>query len=164
CLGKVVGGGLPVGAYGGSKALMQQIAPAGPVYQAGTLSGNPLAMQAGIETLNLLNPEVYAHFDAISSQLKNGFLALSKTYNIPLVVQAVGGMFGLFFTTKNVENYEDAKAAQSETYAQFFNGMLNEGVYLPPSAFEAWFLSSVHTEKHIEQTLQAAEKVFATLK
>ena len=163
CLGKVIGGGLPVGAYGGKREIMENIAPAGNVYQAGTLSGNPLAMTAGIETLKKLTPASYDHFKKLGDQLEAGFREAATKYNIPHTVNRAGSMIGFFFTNEKVFNYDQAKTSDLELFAEYFRLMAEEGIFLPPSQFEGMFLSSSHTEEHIEQTVQAFRKVFSQL-
>lgn len=163
CLGKVVGGGLPVGAFGGKKEIMEQVAPAGPIYQAGTLSGNPLAMTAGYETLSRLTPESYDYFKKLADQLEAGILEAAKKYNIPCIVNRVGSMFGLFLTNEEVVDFETAKTSDLELFAEYYKLMAEEGIYLPPSQFEGIFLSTAHTEEHIAKTVQAFHNVFAKL-
>ncbi|MGL4523110.1 MAG: aminotransferase class III-fold pyridoxal phosphate-dependent enzyme, partial [Bacilli bacterium] len=157
CLGKVLGGGVPVGAYGGSKDLMEQMAPAGPIYQAGTLSGNPLAMRAGIATIGMLKKEHYTTFEKQCTQLEQGFYKLKEKYNVPLTVNKVGSMVGVFFTNEKVVNFETAKTSDLELFAKFHTAMLDEGVMLPPSQYEGLFLSTAHTEEDIAFTLAAAD-------
>ncbi|MCM3743499.1 glutamate-1-semialdehyde 2,1-aminomutase [Sporosarcina luteola] len=163
CLGKVIGGGLPVGAYGGKREIMEKVAPAGTVYQAGTLSGNPMAMTAGIETLKKLTPASYDYFKKLGDQLEAGFREAATKYNIPHTVNRAGSMIGFFFTNEKVTNYDQAKTSDLELFAEYFRLMAEEGIFLPPSQFEGMFLSSSHTEEHIEQTVQAFHKVFAQL-
>ncbi|MBE2899036.1 glutamate-1-semialdehyde 2,1-aminomutase [Pasteurellaceae bacterium 20609_3] len=165
CLGKIIGGGMPVGAFGGKKAIMQHIAPTGPVYQAGTLSGNPIAMAAGLACLNeLAKPGHHDKLTALTTALCEGLEQLAKKHGIGFVTNHVGAMFGLFFTDKSaVENYHDVMACDSELFAQFFHKMLEHGVYLAPSAFEAGFMSLAHSEEDIDATLRAADAVFAQL-
>lgn len=167
CLGKVIGGGLPVGAYGGSRKLMEMISPAGPVYQAGTLSGNPLAMAAGLATLELLKEEgVYESLEAKSAELASGLAAAAEDAGIPVTINRVGSMLTVFFTAQPgaaVTNYAQATASNTETYAAFFHAMLENGVMLPPSQYEAWFPSLAHDADAIEQTLKAAKKAFAAI-
>ena len=164
-LGKVIGGGMPVGAFGGKKAVMQHIAPTGPVYQAGTLSGNPIAMAAGLKTLELLEEEgLHAKLAANTEKLALGFKAAAQKHNIPLSVNYVGAMFGLFFTEQeNISCFEQVTRCDISRFNTFFHLMLEEGVYLAPSAYEAGFLSTAHGDEEIEQTLQAADKCFAKL-
>lgn len=163
CLGKVIGGGLPVGAYGGSKEIMSHIAPAGTVYQAGTLSGNPLAMTAGIETLKKLTPASYEYFNKLGDQLEAGFREAAEKYNIPHTVNRAGSMIGFFFTNEKVVNYDKAKTSDLELFAEYYRLMAEEGIFLPPSQFEGMFLSAAHTEEHIAKTVEAFHKVFAKL-
>lgn len=163
CLGKVIGGGLPVGAYGGSKEIMRRVAPAGTVYQAGTLSGNPLAMTAGIETLKKLTPASYAHFNKLGDQLEAGFRAAAEKYNIPHTVNRAGSMIGFFFTNENVINFEKANTSDLNLFAEYYRLMAEEGIFLPPSQFEGMFLSSAHTEAHIAKTVEAFHTVFEKL-
>jgi glutamate-1-semialdehyde 2,1-aminomutase len=164
CMGKVIGGGLPVGAYGGRRDIMEQIAPSGPIYQAGTLSGNPLAMAAGIATLRLLGePGVYEQLEARGAQLEAGILANAKEFGIPLTINRVGSMVCPFFTEGPVTNYDSAKAADLARFNTYFSGMLDAGVSLPPSQFEGMFISLAHTEEHIAQTIAANREVFKTL-
>ncbi|MBF0296440.1 MAG: glutamate-1-semialdehyde 2,1-aminomutase [Magnetococcales bacterium] len=163
-LGKIIGGGLPVGAYGGSRELMERIAPAGPVYQAGTLSGNPLAVAAGMATLELLDaPGVYETLAARTQRLVVGLRDVLQAVDIPCLVTGVGSMFGLFFTSGVVENFTDAKACDIARFNRWFHGMLNAGIYLAPSAFEAGFVSLAHDDVLLEETLAAAERVAKTL-
>ncbi len=164
CLGKVIGGGLPVGAYGGKAEIMKQIAPSGPIYQAGTLSGNPLAMTAGYETLSQLTPESYKEFDRKAEMLENGIRAAAEKYEIPHSFNRVGSMVGFFLTDKKVLNYEDAKSSDLDMFATYYQEMANEGIFLPPSQFEGMFLSTVHSDEDIERTIAAAEKAFAKIR
>lgn len=164
CLGKIIGGGLPVGAYGGKKKIMSQISPSGPVYQAGTLSGNPLAMTAGIAAIQLLKKK--KPYQALAE--KTAFLAeeigkAGKKENIPLSINQIGSLFTPFFTSNPVTDYQSAKTSDTRKYGKFFNLMLKEGIYLPPSQFETSFLSTAHTEKDLEKTIVAVRKVFKKL-
>ena len=164
CLGKIIGGGLPVGAFGGRKDIMSLLAPAGPVYQAGTLSGNPLAMTAGIETLKILKEgNIYNSLDKTSALLCDGLKEIAKSKGIPAYISRVGSMFTLFFNEAPVRNYNDALDCNLDRFSNFHNGMLSNGVYLPPSQFEAVFVSITHTEEIIEKTLKTAKEVFSTL-
>jgi glutamate-1-semialdehyde 2,1-aminomutase len=167
CLGKVIGGGLPVGAYGGSRKLMEMISPAGPVYQAGTLSGNPLAMSAGIETLQILSEGgCYEQLEQRAAALEKGLLKAAADRNVPLVINRVGSMLTPFFahqTGQKVTNFAQATACNRERFKAFFQAMLESGVYLPPSQFEAWFLSIAHTDAAIQETIEAAAFAFARL-
>ena len=164
-LGKVIGGGMPVGAFGGSKKVMQHIAPTGPVYQAGTLSGNPVAMAAGLACLNELKQEGNEkRLASTTQQIAEGFKALADKHNIPLVINQVGGMFGFFFAEQDsVTRYEDVAKCDIERFKKFFHLMLERGVYLAPSAFEASFTSLSHGSKEIEATLEAADHCFEVL-
>ncbi|MGJ5633103.1 glutamate-1-semialdehyde 2,1-aminomutase [Nostoc sp. CALU 1950] len=163
-LGKVIGGGLPVGAYGGRRDIMSMVAPAGPVYQAGTLSGNPLAMTAGIKTLELLQkPGTYEYLDRITKKLADGLLQIAKETGHAVCGGQISAMFGLFFTSGPVHNYEDAKKSDTAKFGRFHRGMLEHGVYLAPSQFEAGFTSFAHTEEDIDQTLAVARDVMSSL-
>ncbi|UPG86338.1 glutamate-1-semialdehyde 2,1-aminomutase [Luteibacter aegosomatis] len=164
CFGKIIGGGMPVGAYGGRRDLMEQVAPAGPIYQAGTLSGNPVAMAAGLAMLELIQaPGFHDDLAARTVRLTDGIAAAAKRHGIPFSVNRVGGMFGLFFTANTVESYAQATAADVSAFNRFFHGMLERGVYLAPSAFEAGFVSSAHSDGVLDDTIAAADAVFATL-
>ncbi|OUL19483.1 glutamate-1-semialdehyde 2,1-aminomutase [Nostoc sp. 106C] len=163
-LGKVIGGGLPVGAYGGRRDIMSMVAPAGPVYQAGTLSGNPLAMTAGIKTLELLQkPGTYEYLDRITQKLADGILQIAQETGHAACGGHISAMFGLFFTSGPVHNYEDAKNSDTAKFGRFHRGMLERGIYLAPSQFEAGFTSCAHTEEDIEQTLAVARDVLSSL-
>ncbi|WP_419393632.1 glutamate-1-semialdehyde 2,1-aminomutase [Cytobacillus praedii] len=164
CLGKVIGGGLPVGAYGGKAEIMEQIAPSGPIYQAGTLSGNPLAMTAGYETLSQLTPEAYTEFTRKGDMLEAGIKEAAKKYEIPNTVNRAGSMIGFFFTNEQVINYDKAKASNLDYFAAYYREMANQGVFLPPSQFEGLFLSTEHSDEDIEKTLRAIEIAFSKLK
>jgi glutamate-1-semialdehyde 2,1-aminomutase len=156
CLGKIIGGGLPVGAYGGRADLMDQVSPSGPVYQAGTLSGNPLAMAAGLWTLGELKPRLYKHLAALGERLAAGLAGAAHEAGVPLQVNGFGSVLTPFFTAGAVADYRSAVQADTNAYAAFFRGMLARGIYLPPSQFEAWFLSGAHTERDIDRTIKAA--------
>jgi glutamate-1-semialdehyde 2,1-aminomutase len=162
-LGKVIGGGLPVGAYGGREDLMRQVAPDGPVYQAGTLSGNPLAVAAGIAVLRRLDaePEIFERLERYGARLDAGFEALGVRLGLPLRWNRVGAMGSLFFTGDPVTDWPGAAASSRETFSAFFHGMLAHGIHLPPSPFEAWFWSAAHTDDDLAATLDAAERVLA---
>ncbi len=164
-LGKVIGGGLPVGAYGGKREIMQQIAPQGPIYQAGTLSGNPMTMAAGIANLELISQEgIYERFSALNQQLMDGLKAAANQYDIALTTNHIGSMFGLFFTDcSKVTTYQQVMNCDTDRFKHFFHGMLKQGVYLAPASYEAGFLSMAHNESIIEQTIECADSVFATL-
>ncbi|WP_062047908.1 glutamate-1-semialdehyde 2,1-aminomutase [Bacillus sp. JCM 19034] len=164
CLGKVIGGGLPVGAYGGKREIMEQIAPSGPIYQAGTLSGNPLAMCAGYETLSQLTPNDYERFERLGKRLADGLSKAATKYEIAHTVNRAGSMVGFFFTDEEVINFEKASTSNLEYFTTYFQEMLKQGISLPPSQFEGMFLSTKHTEEDIDQTIQAAEKAFAVIK
>ena len=163
CLGKVIGGGLPVGAYGGKRRIMERVAPVGDIYQAGTLSGNPLAMTAGYETVSSMTEEAYEGINKKVDRLIEGYEEAAKANNIPLTVNRAGSMVGFFFTNDPVIDFETANASDLEMFTRYYQGMIEEGIYLPPSQFEGLFLSTKHTEEDIEKTIRAAEKVFASL-
>ena len=164
-LGKIIGGGLPVGAYGGLREIMKLVAPLGPVYQAGTLSGNPLAMAAGLATLCCIrdNPGLYSRLDKLAAQLVEGVAQAARWADVPITCNRVGSMFTWFFTPRRVSNWEDAATCETKAFARFFCGMLEAGIYLPPSQFEAAFLSTAHTEQDVEQTVAAAREAFTQL-
>ena len=164
-LGKVIGGGMPVGAFGGKREIMEQIAPLGPVYQAGTLSGNPVAMAAGLKTLELISaPGFFQDLTEKTEQMVSGVLDAARSASIPLTANRVGGMFGFFFTeSENVSNFDQVSNCNLDRFKLFFHGMLEQGVYLAPSAFEAGFVSSAHTGADIQATIDAAARVFAGL-
>ena len=163
-LGKVIGGGLPVGAYGGRADIMAMVAPAGPMYQAGTLSGNPLAMTAGIKTLELLRkPGTYEQLDRITTKLAEGMLKIAQEAGHEVVGGHLSAMFGMFFTSTLVHNYDDAKTSDLKKFGRFHRGMLEQGIYLAPSQFEAGFTSLAHTDADIERTLEAAKAVLAEI-
>ncbi len=163
CFGKVIGGGLPVGAFGGRREIMDHLAPLGPVYQAGTLSGNPLAMAAGLASLRLLSPQTYQRLDEAGAMLEKGMREIAARAKVPVTFNRVGSMFCGYFTQGPVWNLEDALRSDRARFAKFFHGLLQEGVYLAPSQFEAGFISTAHGSDEIEQTLRAVEKVMATL-
>lgn len=164
-LGKIIGGGMPVGAFGGRTDIMQYISPQGPVYQAGTLSGNPVAMTAGLVGLELLqeDPDFHIKLTKATAQLMQGLKERAEIAGIPLQTTSVGGMFGIFFTAENIQTLDSVKRCNLPQFQKFFHGMLAEGVYLAPSAFEAGFTSSAHGQKEINHTLQAAERVLQEL-
>ncbi|UNH38329.1 glutamate-1-semialdehyde 2,1-aminomutase [Moellerella wisconsensis] len=165
CLGKIIGGGMPVGAFGGRFDIMQKLAPIGPVYQAGTLSGNPVAMAAGLACLNeVAQPGVHARLAELTDKLARGLEKVAEEEGIPLVVNHVGGMFGIFFTdAKRVTCYQDVMQCNTERFKQFFHLMLQKGIYLAPSAFEAGFMSIAHSDEDIDKTLEAAREAFAKM-
>ncbi|ENO3696980.1 glutamate-1-semialdehyde 2,1-aminomutase [Listeria monocytogenes] len=155
CLGKVIGGGLPVGAYGGKKEIMEQIAPAGSIYQAGTLSGNPLAMNAGFETVRQLTPQHYDVFRTLIKRMEEGLTEISARRQVPLSINKAGSMFGFFFTDQKVINFDTAKTSSLEFFRNYYREMLGQGIFLPPSQFEGVFISTMHTENEIDKTLEA---------
>jgi len=163
--GKIIGGGMPVGAYGGRKDIMNMISPSGPVYQAGTLSGNPVAMAAGIKTLKILrdNPLVYKETDKKSQQLEKAFLSCSEKYNIPLRVNRVGSVLSAFFTPEKVTDFKSAVKSDTSRFAKYFAGMLERGIYVAPSQFEAMFLSFAHSDEDINTTINAIDYAFSKL-
>jgi glutamate-1-semialdehyde 2,1-aminomutase len=161
CLGKIIGGGLPVGAYGGRADVMELLAPAGPVYQAGTLSGNPLAMTAGLWCLSELSGRLYRHLAKLGARLATGLAAAAREAEVPLQVNAFGSLVTPFFTSQPVRDYQSAAASDTRAYGAFFRGMLARGIYPPPSQFEAWFLSGAHTEHDVDKTIKAAKSTFA---
>ena len=165
CLGKIIGGGMPVGAFGGRSEIMQQLAPTGPIYQAGTLSGNPVAMAAGYTTLTkLMDVGIYQELAEKTSTLVNGLLSAAKRFNVPFVANHAGGMFGFFFTTAlEVSSYKDVMNCNVELFKKFYHHMLAEGVYFAPSAFEAGFMSLMHTDKEINLTIDAASRFFRNI-
>ncbi len=164
-LGKVIGGGMPVGAFGGKRKVMEQIAPLGPVYQAGTLSGNPVAMAAGLATLALMTrPGFHDELFAKTTLLVEGLQTRADAAGIAMTTNHVGSMFGVFFTEeKAVTNYQQVMACDTVRFGKFFHGMLDAGIYLAPAAYEAGFMSSAHSDEDLEFTLDAAESVFKTL-
>ena len=165
CLGKIIGGGMPVGAFGGRREIMEALAPVGPVYQAGTLSGNPIAMAAGYACLNeITQPGIYETLTELTEMLAEGLLHAAQEEGIPLVINNVGGMFGLFFTdASSVTCYSDVMACDVERFKRFFHLMLDQGIYLAPSAFEAGFMSVAHSPEDIQKTIDAARVAFAAL-
>ena len=164
CLGKIIGGGLPVGAYGGRADVMSLVAPAGPVYQAGTLSGNPLAMTAGLWSLSELSPKLYRHLSKLGAQLAGGLADAAREAGVPLQVNAFGSLVTPFFTSEPVRDFQSAIKADAAMYGKFFREMLDRGVYPPPSQFEAWFLSGAHTEADVAKTIKAARAALMAMK
>ena len=159
--GKIIGGGMPVGAYGGRREIMEKIAPSGPVYQAGTLSGNPIARAAGLAMLEVIQaPGFYAELERKTNLLTDGLVAVALDAGVPFSVNRVCGMFGLFFSAEKVETYTQATACDVAAFNRFFHAMLDRGVYLAPSAFEAGFISTAHSEQDIADTLDAARAAF----
>ena len=164
-LGKVIGGGMPVGAFGGRRDIMEKLAPLGPVYQAGTLSGNPVAVAAGLATLKLLQaPEFYERLSSMTRKLTDGLTALAQELGVTFCAQSVGGMFGLYFSATVPTSYAEVMQCDKEKFNSFFHAMLDEGVYLAPSAFEAGFVSAAHGDAEIAATLEAARRAFAKVK
>ncbi|MEB7806880.1 glutamate-1-semialdehyde 2,1-aminomutase [Mammaliicoccus fleurettii] len=162
--GKVIGGGLPIGAYGGRQEIMEHVAPLGPAYQAGTMAGNPLSMRAGIALLEILEqPGVYEKLDQLGKQLEEGLLELIQKHNVQATVNRVKGALTLYFTDEKIENYVQAENTDGEKFAKFFKAMLNQGINLAPSKYEAWFLTTEHTESDIKQTLIAVDHAFSQL-
>jgi glutamate-1-semialdehyde 2,1-aminomutase len=164
CLGKIIGGGLPVGAYGGRADLMELVSPAGPVYQAGTLSGNPLAMTAGLWSLKNLTPKLYSSLAKLGARLAIGLAESARDAGVDLQVNAIGSVLTPFFTNRPVRDFDSATSASAERYAQFFRGMLRRGIYPPPSQFEAWFLSAAHTAKDVDVTIRVARAAMQDVK
>jgi glutamate-1-semialdehyde 2,1-aminomutase len=162
CLGKIIGGGLPVGAYGGRADVMAMIAPDGPVYQAGTLSGNPMAMAAGIVTLRILSNEgVYRGLDAMGASLAEGLREAARAAEASVVVTQIGSLLTVFFADEAPRDYASAKRADTSRFGRFFGSMLDAGIYLPPSQYEAWFISLAHQQADFDRTLEAARRAFA---
>ena len=162
--GKVVGGGMPIGAYGGKRAIMEYVAPIGPMYQAGTLSGNPLATIAGLKTLEILQKEDYSALAKSTKTLCDGLEAAAEKHGIPFQTDYEGGMFGFFFHPSPISNFEEATQANQDHFKQFFWGMMDKGIYLAPSAFEAGFVGFSHTSDDINKTIEAADQVFGQIK
>ncbi|WP_121664486.1 glutamate-1-semialdehyde 2,1-aminomutase [Metabacillus litoralis] len=163
-LGKIIGGGLPIGAYGGKKEIMEQVAPLGPAYQAGTMAGNPASILSGIACLEVLKQEnVYENLDELGAILEKGILAHARTYNIPITINRLKGALTIYFTEEKVTNYEQAENTDGEMFARFFKLMLQQGINLAPSKYEAWFLTTAHTKEDIEATLKAVEVAFSKL-
>jgi glutamate-1-semialdehyde 2,1-aminomutase len=163
CLGKIIGGGLPVGAYGGRADLMALVSPVGPVYQAGTLSGNPLAMTAGLWCLDRVKPAIYPQLAKLGKRLASGLAEAAREAGVPLQINMVGSVLTPFFTNRPVHDYQSATSADTSRYARFFRGMLERGVYAPPSQFEAWFLSTAHTQRDVDRTIVAARGALRTV-
>jgi glutamate-1-semialdehyde 2,1-aminomutase len=164
CLGKIIGGGLPVGAYGGKEKIMEMVAPLGGVYQAGTLSGNPLAMIAGIKTLELLKlKKIYQELEKKTSYLAENIYMSAEERGIPLSINHIRGMFTIFFTEGPVRDYRTAKMSDTNRFAKFFIEMMEQGIYLPPSQYEACFVSLAHTQKDLDKTIEACDNAFSTI-
>jgi glutamate-1-semialdehyde 2,1-aminomutase len=164
-LGKVIGGGMPVGAFGGRRAIMEKVAPLGPVYQAGTLSGNPVAVAAGLATLKEIEaPGFYDRLAITTKALTDGLSAAAKRTGVPFSAQSVGGMFGIYFADRVPDSYDAVMASDKARFNKFFHAMLDAGIYLAPSAFEAGFVSAAHTAEDIAATIAHAEKAFAALR
>ncbi|KIL72265.1 glutamate-1-semialdehyde 2,1-aminomutase [Bacillus badius] len=164
-MGKIIGGGLPIGAYGGRKEIMEEVAPLGPAYQAGTMAGNPASMIAGIACLEVLQEEgVYEELDRLGAILEEGILASAKKYGTPITINRLKGALTIYFTTEKVVNYEQAEATDGEMFGRFFKLMLSQGIHLAPSKYEAWFLTTEHTDEDIEKTLQAVDFAFSKLR
>jgi glutamate-1-semialdehyde 2,1-aminomutase len=166
-MGKIIGGGLPVGAYGGSKEIMDLVAPLGPMYQAGTLSGNPLAMAAGCAMLKQLRDrkdEIYPKIDKLSGELVNGVMAAARDAGVSLCANRVGSMFTWFFQNGPVTDWDSASKSNTEAFAKFFRAMLDAGVYLPPSQYEAAFLGATHSEEDVQRTIAAARQAFTGMR
>ncbi|WP_338470419.1 glutamate-1-semialdehyde 2,1-aminomutase [Niallia sp. XMNu-256] len=164
CLGKVLGGGLPVGAYGGKAEIMEKVAPSGSIYQAGTLSGNPLAMTAGYETISQLKPEDYTEFERKGDKLQAGITAAAEKYGVPVTFNRAGSMIGFFFTNEEVIDYDRAKTSDLNFFAQYYKEMADNGVFLPPSQFEGLFLSTEHSDEDLDKTIHAVEIAFSKYK
>ncbi|MCC7460227.1 MAG: glutamate-1-semialdehyde 2,1-aminomutase [Proteobacteria bacterium] len=164
CLGKIVGGGMPVGAYGGKAEIMDKVAPAGPMYQAGTMSGNPVSMAAGIKTLKILKDEQqYQNLEYRSQYLADELKKRSDAHNIPVTINRVGSMFTVFFQNGPVTNFNDAKKSDTKRFAKYFHGLLERGVFIPPSQYEAWFVSTAHGEEDLHHTIHSHEQVMKEL-
>jgi glutamate-1-semialdehyde 2,1-aminomutase len=163
-LGKIIGGGLPIGAYGGKKEIMEQVAPLGPAYQAGTMAGNPASMSAGIACLEVLKQDgVYERLDELGALLEKGIAEQAKLHNVPVTINRLKGALTVFFTTKQIENYEDAQNTDSEMFGRFFKLMLQQGINLAPSKYEAWFLTTEHSKEDIKHTIEAVGVAFEQL-
>ena len=163
-LGKIIGGGLPIGAYGGKKEIMETVAPLGPAYQAGTMAGNPASMLSGIACLEVLQKEgLYEELDRLGTILEEGILQLAGQYHVPITINRLKGALTVYFTTEKIENYEQAENTDGEMFGKFFKLMLQQGINLAPSKYEAWFLTIAHTEEDIKETLKAVEMSFKNL-
>lgn len=163
-MGKIIGGGLPIGAYGGKKAIMEKVSPLGPAYQAGTMAGNPASMASGIACLEILKePGVYERLDTLGEKLEDGILKINETYKLPITINRLKGAMTLFFSSHVVRNFDDAKATDSAMFARFFKRMLDQGINLAPSKYEAWFITTAHGETDIDATLKAVDYAFQEL-
>ena len=163
-LGKIIGGGLPIGAYGGRQDIMEEVAPLGPAYQAGTMAGNPASMSAGIACLEVLEqPGVYEELDRLGARLENGIYEINRKYGLPIVINRLKGAMTLYFSDHPVKNYEDAQNTDGELFGRFFKAMLKNGINLAPSKYEAWFITTAHTDKDIDDTLDAVDRSFYEL-
>ncbi|MBB6447839.1 glutamate-1-semialdehyde 2,1-aminomutase [Bacillus benzoevorans] len=163
-MGKIIGGGLPIGAYGGRKDVMEQVAPLGPAYSAGTMAGNPASIQAGIACLEVLKQDgVYEHLDRLGAKLEEGILNAAQKYNIQITINRLKGALTVYFTNEKIENYDQAQNTDGEMFGRFFKLMLNEGICLAASKYEAWFITTAHTDENIEETIRAVEKSFSQL-
>src|SRR5690625_998682 len=163
-MSKIIGGGLPIGAYGGREDIMEQVAPLGPAYQAGTMAGNPASMGAGIACLEVLQGEgVYEKLATLGERLEKGILEAANMHNIPLTVNRLRGALSVFFGEGSVTNYDEAEASDGETFGRFFKLMLKQGINLAPSKYEAWFLTTAHTKEDIDQTIEAVQEAFAQM-
>ncbi|WP_100489024.1 glutamate-1-semialdehyde 2,1-aminomutase [Sporolactobacillus pectinivorans] len=163
-MGKIIGGGLPIGAYGGKKEIMDEVAPLGPAYQAGTMAGNPLSMASGIACLEVLQtPGIYEKMDRLGKQLEDGIFSINEKYHLPIAINRIGGSMTVYFSDHEITNYEEAKATDSDMFGRFFKLMLKKGVNLAPSKYEAWFLTTEHTEKDVSDTLDAVDYALSEL-
>ena len=163
-LGKIIGGGLPIGAYGGRQEIMEKVAPLGPAYQAGTMAGNPASMLAGIACLEVLQEEgVYEHLDHLGAMLEKGILEAAAKFNAPITVNRLRGALSIYFTNEKVVHYEQAEATNGDMFATFFNLMLNQGINIAPSKYEAWFMTIAHTADDIKETIAAIEQAFSEM-
>jgi glutamate-1-semialdehyde 2,1-aminomutase len=164
-MGKIIGGGLPIGAYGGKKAIMEQVAPLGPAYQAGTMAGNPASISAGIACLEVLQEDgVYEKFDKLGERLEKGILEAADKYGTPITINRLKGAMTVYFTDEKVTDYAGAQRSDGDQFASFFRHMLRRGINLAPSKYEAWFLTTAHTKEDIDETIEAVEDSFRAMK
>jgi glutamate-1-semialdehyde 2,1-aminomutase len=164
-MGKIIGGGLPIGAYGGKKEIMDQVAPLGPAYQAGTMAGNPASILSGIACLEVLKQDgIYEYLDRLGAQLEEGIEKAAQKYKIPVTINRLKGALTVYFANEKIENYAQAQETDGELFARFFKLMLHSGINLAPSKYEAWFITIAHTEKDIQETIHAVQQAFAKLK